>query len=180
MKLPDGIGENISRCTGKNALGDAVSHKPEIMRRGPGFLARLFALAPSGDGVGAAEIKKGDGGALFIHGRPSAAGIKQVISLVAQGKLVLLFPNGTRSREQVEAKRGAATIALQAKAQIVPAQYEGPAKIRFSHLLRRPAIRVTFGVPIVIQSDTPADKEAASMLTAQLDEAKKALNSVRL
>lgn len=117
------------------------------------------------------------GGFPIDRGRPSAATIKQVISLVEQGKLVLIFSNGTRSRNQAEVKRGAATIALHAKGQIVPAHYEGPAQIRFIHLLRRPAIRVTFGTPIIISSDAPADKEAALRLTAELDEAMKAVCS---
>ena len=115
------------------------------------------------------------GGFPIDRGRPSAATIKQVIALVEQGKLVLVFPNGTRSRNQIEAKRGAATIALHAKAQIVPAHYEGPEQIRFIHLLRRPAIRVTFGAPIVIPPDMPIDKQMALRLTTELDEAMSSL-----
>ncbi len=111
------------------------------------------------------------GGFPIDRGRPSAATIKQVISLVQQGKRVLIFPNGTRTRNQTEAKRGAATIALHANVAIVPAHYEGPEHIRFIHLLRRPIIRVTFGAPITPQRDTPADKEAALRLTEQLDNA---------
>lgn len=70
---------------------------------------------------------KSGGGFPIDRKRPSSATIKQVISLVQQGKLFLIFPNGTRSRDQSEAKRGAATIALHAKGQIVPACFEGPA-----------------------------------------------------
>jgi len=100
---------------------------------------------------------------------------KAVMQLVEQGKLVLVFPNGTRSRDQSDSKRGAATFALHAKGQVIPAHYEGPAQIRLIHLLRRPTIRVTFGAPIVISPDAPVDKETALKLTSELDEAMKAI-----
>jgi 1-acyl-sn-glycerol-3-phosphate acyltransferase len=122
-----------------------------------------------------AWLVRSGGGFPIDRGRPSSATIKQVISLVEQGKLVLIFPNGTRTH--VEAKRGAATIALHAKAQIIPAYYEGPEQIRFIHLLCRPAIRVTFGAPIVIPSDVPIDRQTSLRLTTELDEA---MNSLTL
>jgi len=115
------------------------------------------------------------GGFPIDRGRPTSASIKQVIALVELGKLVLVFPKGTRTRDQSEAKRGAATIALRAKGQIVPAYYEGPDQIRFSHIFRRPRINVTFGTPIVIPADAPADKEAALALTGEIDAAMNAL-----
>lgn len=115
------------------------------------------------------------GGFPIDRGRPSSASIKQVISLVEQGKLALVFPKGTRSRDQAEAKRGAATIAMHAKGQIIPAHYQGPERIRLIHLFRRPTIRVTFGAPIVILPDTTTDKAAALRLTAQLDETMNAI-----
>lgn len=119
------------------------------------------------------------GGFPIDRGRPSAATIKQVISLVAQGKRVLIFPAGTRTRQQGEAKRGAATIALYAKADVVPALYEGPERISFKHLFRRPAIRVTFGAPIVLPPDAPTDKDAALRLTEEIDKAMNALGADR-
>lgn len=119
------------------------------------------------------------GGFPIDRGRPSAATIKQVISLVQQGKHVLIFPNGTRTRNQTEAKRGAATIALHANATIIPAHYDGPEHIRLIHLFRRPTIRVTFGAPIVPPSDAPVDREAAQRLTAQLENAMSTIVSRR-
>ena len=115
------------------------------------------------------------GGFPIDRARPSAATIKQVISMGQEGKLVLIFPQGTRTRAQAEAKRGAATIALHAKGQVVPALYEGPAQIRFIHLFRRPAIRVSFGVPIEIPAHSPTDKEGAISLMDELNKAMDAL-----
>jgi 1-acyl-sn-glycerol-3-phosphate acyltransferase len=113
------------------------------------------------------------GGFPIDRARPSAATIKQVISLVQAGKLVLIFPHGTRA--QAEAKRGAATIALHAKGLVVPAFYEGPTQIRLIHLFRRPAIRICFGAPIEIPPNAPSDKDAAMRLTDEIDRAMSAL-----
>ena len=115
------------------------------------------------------------GGFPIDRSRPSAATIKQVISLVQAGKIVLIFPQGTRTRGQAEAKRGAATIALHAKARIVPALYEGPEQIRFTHLFRRPSIRVSFGTPIDISAHALTDKEETIRLTAEIDRVLNAL-----
>lgn len=119
------------------------------------------------------------GGFPIDRARPSASTIKQVISLVQEGKLVLIFPQGTRNRAQAEAKRGAATIALHAKGWVVPALYEGPEQIRFSHLFRRPAIRVSFGAPIEMSPDAPTDKEASIRLTAEIDQAMNSMSCAR-
>jgi len=116
------------------------------------------------------------GGFPIDRSRPSSATIKQVISLVQQGKLVLIFPKGTRSRDQSEAKRGAATIALHAKGQIIPAHFDGPPDIRLVHLVHRPTIRITFGPPIEIPPDAPADKDSAIKLTAEIDDAMNTLS----
>jgi 1-acyl-sn-glycerol-3-phosphate acyltransferase len=120
------------------------------------------------------------GGFPIDRARPSASTIKQVISLVQEGKLVLIFPQGTRTRAQAEAKRGAATIALHAKGQVVPALYEGPEQIRFIHLFRRPAIRVSFGAPIEISPDTPTEKDEAMRLTSEIDKAMNALSCAQV
>lgn len=113
------------------------------------------------------------GGFPVDRGRPSAATFKHAISLVEQGKLVLIFPVGTRVRENTEAKRGAATIALHAKGEIVPAYYDGPERLSLFHLLRRPEIQITFGSPIVIPPDLGLDKATALQITAHLDQAMK-------
>lgn len=121
-------------------------------------------------------LVRNGGGFPIDRARPSASTIKQVISLVQDGRLVLIFPQGTRNRAQAEAKRGAATIALHAKGRVVPALYEGPEQIRFIHLFRRPAIRVSFGAPIEISPDAPTDKEESMRLTVEIDKAMNAMS----
>jgi len=115
------------------------------------------------------------GGFPVDRSRTSAATIKHVVSLVEQGSLILIFPGGTRNRDNAEAKRGAATIALRGKGQIVPAHYSGPDRFRLGHLLRRPAIHVTFGPPIGAPADMPVNKATALQLTDELDQAMRVL-----
>lgn len=120
---------------------------------------------------------KSGGGFPVDRSRPSAATIKYAVSLVAQGKLVLIFPVGTRGRENGDAKRGAATIALHGKGLIIPAHYSGPDRFRLVHLLRRPIIRISFGPPISIPVPPTAvtEKGIAMQLTTELEQAMKAI-----
>lgn len=114
------------------------------------------------------------GGFPVDRSRPAPATIKHTIALVAQGELVLIFPGGTRSNGgDINARRGAATIALRGNAQIVPAYYDGPPNFRFSHLFRRPLIHITFGAPISTSAQLATNKSAALQLTTDLDQAMK-------
>ena len=54
---------------------------------------------------------------------PGPSVIKIPRQLIKQGKVVGIFPSGTRSSENTDLKAGAITIAQLAKAQIVPAAY---------------------------------------------------------
>lgn len=117
------------------------------------------------------------GGFPVDRGSPSTATIKHAVSLVEQGGLMLIFPVGTRNQDNADAKRGAATIALRAKGEIVPAHYDGPDRFRLSHLLRRPVIRITFGAPLVLPNDVSANKATALQLTTELDLAMKCISA---
>ena len=79
---------------------------------------------------------------------PSPSSIRTAIDILQRGEIVLIFPSGTRSDENIAFKRGAATIALRARVPLVPAFFQGPRRIQAAHFLRRPSIEVTFGAPI--------------------------------
>ena len=66
--------------------------------------------------------------------------------MLQQGEIILIFPSGTRSEENIAFKRGAATIALHARVPLVPAYFQGPKQMQVAHLLHRASIRVTFRV----------------------------------
>ncbi|HEY0836097.1 MAG TPA: lysophospholipid acyltransferase family protein [Azospirillum sp.] len=81
--------------------------------------------------------------------RPGPDTVKRALRLLGAGQIVLVFPGGTRSAEAASFKRGAATIAAMAGVPIIPAQYSGPTTIKPIHLLKRPAVRIAFGPPIL-------------------------------
>ncbi|MEN1968070.1 1-acyl-sn-glycerol-3-phosphate acyltransferase [Lentibacillus sp. N15] len=98
---------------------------------------------------------------------PGPSSIKIPRRLLADGKVVGIFPSGTRSSEEVPLKRGAVTIAGHAKASIVPAAYVGPNN--FKDLFKRTKPRIIFGEPIVLSNELPK-KEALEVMTNELNE----------
>ncbi len=101
---------------------------------------------------------------------PSPSSIKSAIEMLQHGEIILIFPSGTRSEENIAFKRGAATIALRARVPLVPAFFHGPKQMQVAHLLHRPPIRVTFGSPIPT-SELSFGKETTIDLTRQLQAA---------
>jgi 1-acyl-sn-glycerol-3-phosphate acyltransferase len=107
---------------------------------------------------------------------PSPSSIKTAVDMLQHGEIVLIFPSGTRSEEQISFKRGAATIALHARVPLVPAYFHGPKQMQLAHLLHRPRIRVTFGSPIQT-AELPVGKATTIDLTRQLQLAIEELRS---
>src|SRR5690625_1420015 len=97
---------------------------------------------------------------------PGPSSIKQPMRLIREGKVVGIFPSGTRTSEDVPLKRGAVTIANYAKAPIVPAAYVGPNNFKELFKWKRP--KIIFGKPIELSKNIPK-KEAMDMMTEQLD-----------
>ena len=111
------------------------------------------------------------GGSLPIdRAGPSPSSIKTAIDMLQHGEVMLIFPSGTRSEEDIVFKRGAATIALHARVPIVPAFFQGPSQIQVAHFLRRPTIQMTFGLPIAT-AGLPFGKGTTINLTRQLQTA---------
>jgi 1-acyl-sn-glycerol-3-phosphate acyltransferase len=118
------------------------------------------------------------GGCLPIdRAAPSPSSIKTAVNMLRHGEIILIFPSGTRSEENIAFKRGAATIALHARVPLVPAYFQGPKQIQVAHLLHRPPIQVTFGSPIPT-ADLPLGKGTTINLTRQLQAAIGELRSI--
>ena len=118
------------------------------------------------------------GGSIAIdRADPSPSSIKTAVDMLQQGEIILIFPSGTRSDENIAFKRGAATIALYARVPLVPAFFQGPKQMQVAHLLHRPSIQVTFGSPIST-AKLPIGKRTTIDLTRQLQEAIGELRSV--
>jgi 1-acyl-sn-glycerol-3-phosphate acyltransferase len=101
---------------------------------------------------------------------PSPSSIKTAVDILQHGGVILIFPNGTRSDEDIAFRRGAATVALHARVPLVPAFFQGPKQVQVAHLLHRPPIRVTFGSPIPT-AELPFGKGTTIELTRQLQAA---------
>jgi 1-acyl-sn-glycerol-3-phosphate acyltransferase len=111
------------------------------------------------------------GGSVPIdRANPSPSSIKTAVDILQRGEIILIFPSGTRSEENIVFKRGAATIALHARVPIIPAFFQGPRQIQVAHFLHRPIIQMTFGSPIPT-AGLPLGKGTTINLTRQLQAA---------
>ena len=108
---------------------------------------------------------------------PSPNSIRTAVDLLRQGEVILIFPSGTRSQDNVVYKRGAATMALHAQVPIVPAYYRGPTHMEISHLVGRPRVQISFGEIIPTLGLRP-DRAMASNLTGRMQVAIEALGAV--
>src|SRR5699024_5706620 len=98
---------------------------------------------------------------------PGPSTIKTPRRLLKQGKIIGIFPSGTRTSEEVPLKRGAVTIAAYGKAPIVPAAYIGPNNFR--DLLKFQKPKLIFGDPIYL-SEEVSRKEAIEIMMDALNE----------
>src|SRR5690625_6904779 len=81
---------------------------------------------------------------------PGPSSIKLPMRLIKGGKVVGIFPSGTRTSEDVPLKRGAVTIANYAKSPIVPAAYVGPNN--FKELFKWKSSKIIFCNPIILKT----------------------------
>jgi 1-acyl-sn-glycerol-3-phosphate acyltransferase len=109
------------------------------------------------------------GGAFKVRrGERDVEAMKRAVDLVDQGHIVVMFPHGTRQRKglvkkhQPRAHTGAARIALEAGAPLVPAAIAGTD--RLSKLGR---LRVRYGKPLDIEGLD--QREATDRLMSEID-----------
>ncbi|MCC9089021.1 MULTISPECIES: lysophospholipid acyltransferase family protein [Bacillus] len=99
---------------------------------------------------------------------PGPSSIKTPIKLLKEGKIVGIFPSGTRTTEDVPLKRGAVTIAQLGKAPIVPAAYKGPSNAK--SLFKKGKMRLIIGEPIELSEfDHLPPKERLGAMTEVLN-----------
>ena len=115
------------------------------------------------------------GGAFPVRrGEADLEAVRRAVELVQDGEIVVMFPEGTRRRKglrkkhEARAHTGAARIALNAGAPLVPAAIKGTDK-----LSRLGPLRVAYGRPITLddlrgQEVSPAAREATERLMAEI------------
>ncbi|MEC1177952.1 lysophospholipid acyltransferase family protein [Metasolibacillus meyeri] len=97
---------------------------------------------------------------------PGPSVIKIPRQLIKEGKIVGIFPSGTRSTESNDLKQGAVTIAQLSKTQIVPAAYVGPRNV--GEVFKRQKGYLIYGKPFTVESGKEARDEATKFLEQEL------------
>jgi len=95
---------------------------------------------------------------------PGPSVIKIPSQLLKEGKVVGIFPSGTRNAEGSDLKQGAITIAQLAKAQIVPAAYVGARNA--GDVMKRGKGYLIYGEPFYV---TGKGKEGREQFTQHLE-----------
>lgn len=109
------------------------------------------------------------GGAFKVRrGERDVDAMATAVELIREGHVVVMFPHGTRQRKglvkkhQPRSHRGAARIAIEAKAPLVPAAISGT-----DRLSRLGPLRVRYGKPLDIEGLDA--REATERLMAEID-----------
>ena len=136
---------------------------PLLPRRFLRFMAKseLFwwPLGPLIKAGGAFKVRRGEG---------DVDAMNTAVELVRDGEIVVMFPHGTRQRKGLvkrhrpRAHSGAARIALEAGAPLVPAAVAGT-----DRLSRLGPVRVRYGKPLPIDGLEP--REATERLMAEIE-----------
>lgn len=98
---------------------------------------------------------------------PGPSTIKIPRKLLKEGKVVGIFPSGTRTSEEVPLKRGAVTIAASSRVPIVPVAYIGPNN--FKDLFKRVKPKIIYGEPLYLPENM-SKKEGMEVLMEELNE----------
>lgn len=141
-------------------LGLPLWPKRQLRFMGKSELFNPF-LGPLLRGAGAFPVRRGKG---------DREAIRNAVQLVKDGEIVVMFPEGTRrskglrKKHEARAHSGAARIALQAEAPLVPAAIKGT-----DRLSRLAPVRVAFGKPVPVDDLAGVDvKSAAHEATERL------------
>jgi len=130
--------------------------------------------------MGKSELFKGRQGRLLLalggfpvkRGESDAEAMATARSILEQGGLLALFPEGTRVRTPDalgEPKRGAARLALETGAVLVPAAITGTEKLFLFGVFPKPhRIQVAFAEPIDVADRTASPDSAAALLGDEL------------
>ena len=98
---------------------------------------------------------------------PGPSVIKIPRQLIKEGKVVGIFPSGTRSSENSELKAGAVTIAQLAKAEIVPAAYIGPKNAK--GVFKRQKGYLIYGKPFTVEAGKEGREQSVQFLEQELN-----------
>lgn len=98
---------------------------------------------------------------------PGPSVIKIPRQLIKEGKVVGIFPSGTRSSENSELKAGAVTIAQLAKTEILPAAYIGPKNAK--GVFKRQKGYLIYGKPFTVGAGREGREQSVQFLEDELN-----------
>ncbi|MFM7321835.1 MAG: lysophospholipid acyltransferase family protein [Armatimonadota bacterium] len=148
------------------AIGVASPRRVVFMAKAELFKHRILAWLL--DGVDTFPVRRGE---------PDRAAFKTTLDMLADGRAVCIFPEGTRSPDGnlMAAEQGAAVFALKTGCPVVPVYVDGSHRVWGAGKgLRRGRIAVHYGDPFTL--DKGMDREAAG---ARLMEAIAAVRDAR-
>jgi 1-acyl-sn-glycerol-3-phosphate acyltransferase len=105
------------------------------------------------------------------RGESDADALETALTVLRQGDLLALFPEGTRVRDPEGLgwpRRGAGRIALEAGAPLVPCAITGTEKIFFGPLPRPRRVQVAFSEPIPVHHLTSTPEVAGELVEESL------------
>ena len=138
-------------------VGTAISRKVHFMAKEELFANPVFGWLISR--LGAFPVKRG---------AADRTAIRTALTLLKNGSILVIFPEGTRSKDGKlgAPEAGLALLALKAGVPVVPTAIIGTNKLfRDNHLL--PKFRVLFGKPLLFSRDN-ADKESMGQIGTQV------------
>ena len=129
--------------------------------------------------MGKSELFEGGRGPLLValgafpvqRGTSDEEALETTRVILRQGGLLSLFPEGTRVRsadELGEPRRGAARLALETGAPLVPAAITGTDRLFFGPIPKPKRVRVAFSAPIPVHELEPTPEAAAALLDERL------------
>ncbi len=129
--------------------------------------------------MGKSELFEGRAGAMLIRlgafpvrrGSSDAEALETARQILLDGGVLALFPEGTRVRDPQllgEPHKGAARLALETGATVVPCAITGTEKLFAGPLPRPGRVRVSFGEPIPVPQAEPTPEAAGELLDGRV------------
>jgi 1-acyl-sn-glycerol-3-phosphate acyltransferase len=96
---------------------------------------------------------------------PGVKTMRIFINLLKEGKAVMVFPEGQRSKtnEFLPAYPGVGYLSIRAKMPVVPALITGTHESMLNHFLRKSPLTLKFGSPIYPSYDRPTNENAKEL-----------------
>jgi glycerol-3-phosphate dehydrogenase (NAD(P)+) len=140
-------------------IGTMASRPVYYVAKSELFRNRFIAWFISG--LGAFPVERGAG---------DKDAIRTAKELLASGELVLIFPEGTRTRPGPLAspRRGVGRLALETGAPVIPLAIIGTEDVRKGILMRPRKIRVLTGSPLRYERQERSSPEDAAAVTAEV------------